>query len=60
MRDEVKRYEGSTFSTEKAVAALYAIMFVVIVGMGVQMQLTRIMPGEAEVTSVASVTASHW
>ena len=60
MRDEVKRYEGSTFSTEKAVAALYAIMFVVIVGMGVQMQLSRIMPGELEMASVASMTVLHW
>ena len=60
MRDQAKRYEGSTFTIEKVVAIIYAIMFVVIVGMGVQMQLTRIMPGEAEVTSVASVTASHW
>ena len=34
MRDPAKQYEGSTFAAEKAVAAIYAAMFLVIIGMG--------------------------
>ena len=53
MRDEARRYEGSTFSTEKAVACLYAIMFVAVIGMGVQKQLNRIAPGEPAPAAIA-------
>ena len=60
MRDEATRHEGTTFATEKALVAIYAIMFLAVIGMGVHMQLSRIMPGDAELTSVASVTPSHW
>jgi hypothetical protein len=34
MRDPAKQYEGSTFALEKAVAAIYAFMFLAIIGMG--------------------------
>jgi hypothetical protein len=34
MRHPAKQYEGSTFAIEKAVAAIYAAMFLVIIGMG--------------------------
>ena len=34
MCDPAKQYEGSTFAVEKAVAAIYAAMFLAIIGMG--------------------------
>jgi hypothetical protein len=35
MRDEAKRYDGSTFAMEKVLATLHVVMFVAIVGIGV-------------------------
>ena len=58
MRDEARRYEGSTFSTEKAVACLYAIMFVAVIGMGVQNQL-RIAPAPAAI-AVNQAPDENW
>ena len=34
MRDPAKQYEGSTFAGKKAVATIYAVMFLAIIGMG--------------------------
>jgi hypothetical protein len=59
MRDEARRYEGSTFSTEKAVACLYAIMFVAVIGMGVQKQLNRIAPAPAAI-AVNQAPDENW
>jgi hypothetical protein len=41
------RYEGENFAAEKAIATLYLIMFVLIVGMGVHTQLLRTAPDAA-------------
>jgi hypothetical protein len=38
MRDEAKRYEGSTFAMEKVLTTLHVVMFVAIVGIGVYHQ----------------------
>ena len=34
MHDPAKQYEVSTFAVEKAIAAIWAAMFLVIIGMG--------------------------
>ena len=34
MNDLAKQYEGSTFAVEKAIAAIWAAAFFVIIGMG--------------------------
>ena len=48
MRDQTKRrYEGENFTTEKIVATVYLALFVLIIGMGVSTQLTRL-PTEAK------------
>ena len=52
MRDPAKQYEGSTFAVEKAVAAIYAAMFLVIIGMGL---LDRARQFDPEPTALASV-----
>ena len=59
MRDETKRYEGSTFANEKVVATIYAVMFVAILGLGVHKQMDRINPGEPQPTSLASTEVTE-
>ena len=39
MRDEAKRYDGSTFAMEKVPATLHVVMFIAIVGIGVYHQV---------------------
>ena len=51
---------SSTLIRAKAVAPPYTTVFVAITGMRVTDAISRVMAGEAEATSVASVTASHW
>lgn len=58
MRDKAKRHNGSTYSLDKVFAAIYVAIFVAVVGIGVHKQLTRIMPGEPEMTSLASTEAT--
>ena len=54
MRDEKRRYEGSTFSLEKVVACLYLLMFAAILGLGVQKQIGKIIPGDPAPPAMAS------
>ena len=57
MRDETKRYEGSSFANEKVVATIYALMFVAILGLGVHKQMVK--PGEPQPTSLASTEVTE-
>jgi hypothetical protein len=41
------RYEGENFATEKAIATLNLIMLLLIIGVGVYTQLSRIAPDAA-------------
>ena len=51
MRDEAKRYDGSTFAKEKVLATLHVVMFVAIVGIGVYHQAN---PGVKPTTIAAA------
>jgi len=46
------RYEGEHFAAEKVMAALYLIMFVLIVGAGAHTQLLRTTPGAASAAAI--------
>ena len=56
MRHPAKQYEGSTFAIEKAVAAIYAAMFLVIIGMGL-LDRPRLFGPEPTALASAEITA---
>lgn len=45
--DTKRRSQEENFYIEKVIATLYVVMFVLIVGMGVHTQLSRIIPATA-------------
>ena len=56
MRHPAKQYEGSTFAIEKAVAAIYAAMFLMIIGMGL-LDRPRLFGPEPTALASAEITA---
>ncbi len=53
MRISAKAYDGSTFTTEKVVATVYALMFIAILLMGQLDRLKSEAPEPEEFASVA-------
>ena len=56
MRDPAKQYEGSTFAVEKAIAAIWAVMFLAIIGMGL-LDRPRLFGPEPTALASAEITA---
>jgi hypothetical protein len=56
MHDPAKQYEGSTFAVEKAIAVIWAAMFLVIIGMGL-LDRPRLFGPEPTALASAEITA---